>query len=315
MNPLVTVICLCYNHEKFIEESVNSVLAQDYDNIEIIIVDDLSQDNSRSVIKKIVEKHPSIKTIMKDENLGNCKAFNNALRLANGKYIVDLATDDTMAKSRIRKQVEAFERMGDEYGVVYTNATDIDEHGNLICLHKKKNIELPSGDIYTNILEKYFISPPTMMMRKSMFDELGGYDESLMYEDFDFWLRSSRKYKYYYINEVLCHKRILRNSKSAQFHKRGRPEVVDSTIKVCQKALWLNKTNEENVALAKRIRYEMKHAFRMEYFEQVQQFYALLEDMNKTDLFSKLIKTAADLKLKTFWLYRCYIKVRYSHQH
>lgn len=315
MNPLVTVICLCYNHEKYIVEAVNSVLAQDYDNMEIIIADDFSPDNSREVIKQLVEKHPSIRTILNEKNMGNCKAFNNALAQANGKYIVDFATDDVMVKNRISKQVEAFERLGEEYGVVYTNVLDIDEHSKLIGLHRKEEEELPSGDIYINVLQRYFISPPSMMMRKSMFDELGGYDDSLAYEDFDFWVRSSRKYKYYYIKDVLCHKRILSTSHSAQFHRKGKPYVIDSTIKVCQKALWLNKSEEENQALAKRISYEMMHAFRMEYFEQVKKYYSLLQDMNAVTSLSRLIKTLSNFRVKVYWLYRYYIKIRYSHQH
>jgi len=315
MNPLVTVICLCYNHEKFIDEAVNSILAQDYDNMEIIIADDCSQDNSQAVIKRIAAQHPFIRTILNNKNVGNCKAFNNALAQANGKYVIDFAADDVLVKNRISKQVEAFEQMGEEYGVVYTNVLDIDEYGKPIGLHQKENVELPSGDIYINILEKYFISPPSMMIRKAIFDELGGYDESLAYEDFDFWVRSSRKYKYYYLKEVLCHKRILRNSHSAQFHRKGKAYVVDTTIKVCRKALWLNQSEGENMALVKRIRYEMMHAFRMEYFEQVKNFYTLLEEMGKVDGLSKLIKKATDWKVKVYWLYSYYIKVRYSHQH
>ena len=315
MNPLVTVICLCYNHEKFIEEAVNSILEQDYNNIEIIIADDFSKDSSREVIKKIAARHSSIRTILNEKNLGNCKAFNNALAIAKGKYIVDFATDDVMVSNRISKQVAAFERLGDEYAVVYSNVLDIDEQGKPIALHQKEDKELPSGDIYINILERYFISPPSMMMRKKVFDELGGYDESLAYEDFDFWVRSSRNYKYYYLKEVLCRKRILRNSQSAQFHRQGKPSVVDTTIQICRKALWLNKSEEENKALAKRINYEMMHAFRMEYFEQAKKFYALLQEMDKTTTLSTLIKKAADSKLRIHWLYSYYIKLRYPHQH
>ena len=315
MNPLVTVICLCYNHEKFIEEAVNSILEQDYNNIEIIIADDFSQDTSREIIKKIADRHSSIRMILNEKNLGNCKAFNNALAMAKGKYIVDFATDDVMVSNRVSKQVEAFERMGEEYGVVYTNVLDIDEQGNPIALHQKEDKELPSGNIYINVLERYFISPPSMMMRKKVFDELGGYDESLAYEDFDFWVRSSRNYKYYYIKEVLCHKRILRNSKSAQFHRKDRSYVVDTTIRICRKALWLNKSEEENKALAKRINYEMMHAFRMEYFDQVKKFYALLQEMDRTTTLSTLIKKAAGSKLRIHWLYSYYIKLRYPHQH
>ena len=91
---LVTIICLCYNQEEFVLESLESVISQDYNQIELIIVDDCSTDNSKIVIENWLLNFPQIQFIANNTNLGNTKSFNKALKLAKGKYIIDLAADD-----------------------------------------------------------------------------------------------------------------------------------------------------------------------------------------------------------------------------
>jgi glycosyltransferase involved in cell wall biosynthesis len=86
-NPLVTIICLCYNQEDYVLESLSSVLNQDYPSLELIIVDDCSTDNSKSVIEKWLIDFPQIQFITNSINLGSTKSFNKALKKANGKYI------------------------------------------------------------------------------------------------------------------------------------------------------------------------------------------------------------------------------------
>ena len=97
-NPLVTIICLCYNHSDFVVESLNSVINQDYKNIELIIIDDCSSDNSALVIKQWLKNYPEILFIKNEVNLGNTKSFNKGLQLAKGDYIIDLASDDVLEK-------------------------------------------------------------------------------------------------------------------------------------------------------------------------------------------------------------------------
>ena len=101
-----------------------------------------------------------------------------------------------------------------------------------------------------------------MMMRRAVFEKLGGYDESLAYEDFDFWVRSSRYFKYCYSAEPLVKRRIVRSSLGQRQYSTGSKQLR-STLKVCEKAYSLNKTSEENDALKKRIRYEMRQALRV----------------------------------------------------
>ena len=120
-----------------------------------------------------------------------------------------------------------------------------------------KDGKVPEGNIYEVVLQKYFICPPTMMFTRAVIEALHGYDESLHYEDFDFWVRSSRIFNYCYTPRLMAQKRILASSKSATQYQLG-SKMVKSTLKVCEKAFALNKKKSEYEALQARIKYEMR---------------------------------------------------------
>ncbi|MBX9852387.1 MAG: glycosyltransferase family 2 protein [Cytophagaceae bacterium] len=310
MKPIVSVICLCYNHEKFIKEALQSIIDQSYSALEIIVVDDFSKDKSKDVIRDFIKNHPSIRFIAHNSNIGNCKSFNEALKLATGKYIIDFSTDDVMAPSRIEEQVSAFERLDESYGVIFTNALLIDEKGKETETHYADTDVVPSDDIYEAVVSRYFINPPTMMIRKNVLDELGGYDESLSYEDFDFWIRSARKYKYYYLDRALTRRRILPSSHSVKFFTKGNVQIIDSTYRVIRKALWLNQNEKENEALVKRIKYEMRSSFYLGSFRYAKKYFSLLKDLKDDDLLSTCIFYFSRLRIHVYPFYKLYLKFK-----
>lgn len=259
MAPKVTVICLCYNQGQFVKESIASVLAQSYPDIELIVVDDASTDGSVSVIHQIIAVRPQIKFIPLAENSGNCKAFNAALRLAEGEYIIDLAADDILLPDRVSKGVEALTRRGEKFGVHFSDAEWISEKGQTLYRHSERfpHETIPQGDIYKDLIARFFICSPTMMFRRNVIESLEGYDESLAYEDFDFWIRSSRNFLYAYSPEVLVKKRMVRDSMSAKQFRIFSPQL-ESTFRVCKKIMVLNRSRDEQKALSKRILYELR---------------------------------------------------------
>lgn len=278
-NPLVTVICLCYNHERFVTEAVESAINQTYNNIQIIIVDDASTDNSVNQIKLLAQKYPEVQTILLTENLGNCKAFNLAFQQAKGKYIIDFATDDVMLTNRISEQVSFFEKQTDQVGVIFSNAINIDEQGIDLNLHTETTTLIPQGNVFSDVLARYFICPPTMMVKKEVLDKLNGYDESLAYEDFDFWIRSARDYHYAYQNQIFTKRRIVKTSHSKSFVKFEK--MTDSTRIVCEKAYYLCKSEDEFEALQKRINHEILFAFRQKHWNVVVNYQNLIFSLNK----------------------------------
>jgi glycosyltransferase involved in cell wall biosynthesis len=284
--PKVSVICLCYNHERFLVEALDSVYKQSYSNLEIIIVDDASTDSSQQVIGLWLQDKPLITFIPLQHNVGNCKAFNIGYAYATGDYVIDFATDDIMFLDRIEKQVSFFESLDISYGVVFTDSMYVDEEGNFLRYHyeylfrKKLLHQIPQGDVYRHVIDTYFISSPTMIVRKSVMDALGGYDETLAYEDFDFWIRSSRHYKYAYLPERLTKVRKVRDSLSTKLYST-RDQQVLSTLEISKKIHALNKSLDENIALVNRIKYEYRQCVITGNFEIADAFANLLEQVSQ----------------------------------
>jgi len=263
-NPLVTVICLCYNHEAYVTESLDSVINQSYLPIQLIIVDDFSTDNSKIVIENWLHKNPEIHFISNKTNLGNTKSFNKALILAKGEYIIDLAADDLLLPNCIITQVNAFKNSNlKNLGVVYGNAELISEKGLLVSYYfpvntQKKVIKKRiTGNIYENVLSDFdSICSVSAMMKKTVLDDLEGYDESLAYEDLDFWIRASRIYEFDFIDEPVMQKRIVSNSLANQFFKKNNPKTkkIDySTYLILKKGIQLNQSIQEDLAIQKRV--------------------------------------------------------------
>ncbi len=264
-SPLVTVICLSYNHEEYISEAIESIINQTYSNLEIIIIDNGSPDNSQKIINSIALDKTDIKLIMLNKNIGNCRAFNLGLAESKGEFVIDLSGDDILLPDRIKEGLKSFGEHGKEYGVNFTDALYIDDSGNVTGQHYKRDHKglltdpVPQGNVYSDLLARYFICTPTMMIRKSVLEQLGGYDENLKYEDFDFWIRSGKITKYCYTDKALVKKRVLKNSLSSGQYKWN-SGMLASTYRVCLKAEKLNESEAETRALCQRSRYEFRKA-------------------------------------------------------
>ncbi len=279
--PLVSIICLCHNQKDYVVAALRSVISQTYPNIEIIVVDDASTDGSQAEIKSFIGEHPGIKLIEIEENAGNCRAFNTGFKLSKGKYIIDLAADDELLPVRVEMGVADFESNDRKYGVHFSDAFIMDQHGTILRTHYRRNADgeiienVPAGEVYLDLIGRYFINPPTMMYRRNVLEDLGGYDENLSYEDFDFWIRSSRKYKYLFNKTPLVKKRILKGSLSSrQSGLRNKHQA--STLRVCRKILALNRTKEENSALVSRCRYEIRQCARTLNWGLIPEYYKLI---------------------------------------
>lgn len=272
--PLVSVVCLCHNQGAYVEEAIASVTNQRYPSVELIVVDDGSADNSKTIITKLSAKY-AFHFINIQKSIGNCAAFNQGFKKSKGDYIIDLAADDILMANRISKGMDSF-KAGD-YGVTFCNVLNIDKAGNELGLHFEANKlqSVPQGDVYLNLIQKYFISPPSMMIKREVLEELNGYDETLSYEDFDFWIRSSRNWQYAYTDDVLVKKRKLPDSLSTrQFAFRSKHQL--STLRVCEKIKVLNRSRSEDVALRKRCFYEIRQCIRQANFQLIPAFLRLI---------------------------------------
>jgi glycosyltransferase involved in cell wall biosynthesis len=271
--PIVTIFCLCYNHEKYVVEALNSVIDQNYKNIELIIADDCSSDNSVAVIENWLQNHTEVKFIKNNKNIGNTKTFNSIFHLAKGEYIIDFATDDILLKNTLELQLKTFENSKfNNLGIVYGNVEIVDPDGKHLSYFfevdefKKRKKAQPTGDIYLGLIGmKNNVCSVSSMVKREVYEKLNAYDETLCYEDYDFWIRAARNFSFEFIDEIIFKKRTLPNSLSATRYKRFNKKMKlfnQSTYKMIVKNLHLNQTIEEHKASFKMINYELNLAMR-----------------------------------------------------
>lgn len=265
-NPLVTVICMCFNHQKFVIKTIESVLNQSYSNIEIIIIDDCSSDSSILEISTFLKKYPQIKFIQNDQNLGNTKTFNKAAKQANGTFLIDLACDDILLSNCIENQVETFLKTDTiSTGIVFGNSEYIDENGKYLADYfpTDSNKKILDKKIFqTNLIQLLegglVMNSVSAMINKSIFDELNGYDESLAFEDLDFWIRVLENHQIEFIDKIITQKRDLKSSLGNQFFKNNETaNKIDSSMnKIFSKVIKKHKKDKTVLkAVLKRIHY------------------------------------------------------------
>lgn len=300
-DPLVTVICLCYNHADYVVEALESVLQQSHSNVELIIADDFSTDNSVEVIQNWLKKHPEIPFLSNIENLGNTKTFNQCLKISKGTYIIDLAADDVLKPDCITNQLKGFATTNYEnVGLIYGNAELITEKGDFIKDYfptdsKRKRIKSqPTGNIYIGLLNgTNNLCSISSLVKREVFDQLNGYDENLAYEDYDLWIRASRIFNFDYIDEILIQKRVLKNSMYTLLTKKNNKKTRRfnySTYLILAKVLKLNRDKSEFVAMLKRIHFEMTVTFKTRDFILLMK-YILLEFRVRAVILTKFPKT------------------------
>lgn len=187
-NPLVSVLMPVYNVEKFIEEALFSILNQTYKNIEVIVVDDYSTDNTFDICKKISEMDSRVKLFKNPKNLKIVKTLNFALTQSSGGYIARMDGDDISAATRIERQLD-FLLNNPEYYLVGSHLITIDEYGKEIGFE-----EMPITQQLINRTLK--LSSPVAhiwLAKREVYNLLNGYREIPGVEDYDFLLRMHTK--------------------------------------------------------------------------------------------------------------------------
>lgn len=218
--PLVSIAAINYNNPEYLIETLESIKAQTYPNIELVIVDDYSTTDDVSLIsewlKSYTGKH---KFIRHSENKGVCAAYNSGLFNATGKYFTVIDTDDIMLPEKTVKQLAFLEGTDDTVAAVYSDAYVIDASGNpldgLFIQRHRQFKEIPSGNIYESLLGGNYIPCMTFFGKTAVFQDIGGYDETLSYEDYDMWLRVAKKYRILFSDFVACKYRIRQGSLSS----------------------------------------------------------------------------------------------------
>lgn len=191
-NKLVSVLIPTYNVQDYVEECIYSITNQTYKNLEIIIVDDASTDNTYKIVRKLASQDKRIKYFRNSKNLKQAKTLNFALSMAKGFYIARIDSDDFSAKDRIEKQVNFIEK-NKKFDLVGLSNTIINAAGEKIGFVKYYS----SQRLIKKTLKYHNPVAHSWLATKTLYDELGGYRNIVGAEDYDFILRATSASKKY----------------------------------------------------------------------------------------------------------------------
>lgn len=233
IDDLVSIITPVYNAEKFIEETIKSVQAQTYTNWEMILVDDLSSDNSEVIIKKMQDSDSRVKYIKLKENSGAAVARNTGIENSRGRYIAFLDSDDLWKCNKLEKQID-FMKVNN-YGFSFTSYELMSEDGTRL----NKIVKVPEKINYDGLLKNTIIGCLTVMIDRNI---VGEFRMPLLRkgQDTATWLKilkTNCKYAYG-MNENLANYRLVEGSISSN--------------KICAlKRTWNTYRNVEKLSLIK----------------------------------------------------------------
>ena len=217
--PKVTVITSSYNQALFIEETIESVLNQDYPNIEYLIFDDNSTDGTQDILARYGDK---IRWEILSEKTPQTPTINKGWKMTDGEIITWLNSDDTFYPDSVSKAV-AYLESHPETGIVFGDSMFTEEDGTEIEL----SIPAPNfnfRDYVVNCIN--LITQPSAFIRRDVIKKIGYLDESYDYiMDWDFWLRAGLHFKIDYIPEVLSTYRLHSESKSVSQAAKIAPEL------------------------------------------------------------------------------------------
>lgn len=231
--PRVSVVVPSYNRADYISETIRSILAQSFTDLELIFIDDGSTDDTESIVKAFADKDSRVK-YFKQANSERAIARSYGMTLAKGEYLCLVDSDDIWYPQKLEKQVA---RMDADTQLVcsYAAVDRIDMQSNPVKAAKRQ-LEGYSGNIYEELLQRNFIPSVTPMIRKKYIEIVGAQrTEFIPYEDWDFWLRLARIGKFEHIKEPLGAYR-LHPGQSVQNVKAERIEQVTLAVLEAQQS-------------------------------------------------------------------------------
>lgn len=191
MNPTVSVIIAAYNYGHYLPQALDSALAQSFTDLEILVVDDGSTDDTAEVIERYA--HDPRMRYVRREHAGQPATKNAGIRASRGRWIAFLDADDAWLTDKLARQLAA---AGDDprTGVVYCDFAPIDAEGHLLATATRT---LPRGEVLDEMFLRNFVCFSSAMVRREVFDRIGMFDESIpLAIDYDLWLRAAREFSF-----------------------------------------------------------------------------------------------------------------------
>jgi glycosyltransferase involved in cell wall biosynthesis len=215
--PLFSVIIPCFNHALFVGEAIEAVLAQSIGDLELIVVDDCSRDNSSEIIEKYRRSDQRVRVIYHETNQGISPTRDDAIKIAQGEYLAFCDADDVWMPTKLARQLELLQKHP-EHDVAYCDAAIINECGIETGDHFSDQFPVRgngSGRLFEQLCTRNFVNIQTAILRRECIADAGYFDDGegiKLVDDWWFWLRVSYRHSFIYTDEVLAKYRVHQGS-------------------------------------------------------------------------------------------------------
>ena len=269
MSTLVSIIVPLYNHEKFIVKCIESIVSEAIVNSEIIIIDDGSIDNSKQVVLDWLSnnvEHKHVKFLVR-ENRGLSKTLNELILMAKGKYIKFIASDDYILPGGLRGCIDFLEN-NLEYDAVFGDAVIVDNSNMIVsesCLFEFRKRKLASYIdpvlLKNEIIQRWSVPGPVSCIRRDFILKVGLFDEDLVIEDWDLFLRMLSFGKIGFINEKVAAYRHHESNVSRSTNVERRIKNLSDMVKTLDKNIPNFTAHDKNALVGMRELYEAKISY------------------------------------------------------
>jgi glycosyltransferase involved in cell wall biosynthesis len=223
--PLVSIVTPCLNAARFIEEAIESVLAQDYPRIEYIVMDGGSTDGTLEILRRVLHKYDGRLRFVSERDGGTADAINRGFRLSHGRIFTYLSADDVYLPGAVSTAVQAL-RENPEAAVVYGDAWWIDDAGSRIAPYPVRDFDAAL------LARECFICQPASFLRREAFENVGGMDPAWnLTFDYELWIRLARTYELRRVEGILALSRMHR----ANLSLGQRQKVFRQTFQVLRR--------------------------------------------------------------------------------
>jgi len=215
----VSVLVPSFNYGRYLPLTLRSILSQSHSDLELIITDDCSSDESRAIAEEYRRLDSRVRAVFHDSNRGLAASRNSALAISSGEFVAFCDADDIWLPDKLKIQLE-YLRNRPEVGLTHSDALIMDRDGNLTgqlfsaLMHRKR--QATSGNLFEELCQRNFFCVPTVVVRRQAIMRIGGFAESLRsLEDWVCWAKISRHYPIHYTSDALAKYRVHPASLSA----------------------------------------------------------------------------------------------------
>ena len=247
--PLISIMMNCYNGEQYLEQAIQSIIAQTYNQWEIIFWDNNSTDNSANIVHSFNDSRIHYFKSTEHTNLGTAK--NKALKKVDTEWLAFLDVDDFWEKDKLEKQVEIIKKDDGLIGLIYGRCNVLYENDKMRVETYKKGLHLPNGYIFDDLLYENFIPFATTIVNTEKFIETGAFSDELSHStDYQMFLNLTAKYKVEVTQDICATVRKHGNNLTKQLRIKAANEAIEIVSSFFPNPEAVKASNQHKASLA-----------------------------------------------------------------